>query len=150
MISNYAGYGAAAQAMYANQPVIPDTAASNNPSGVPTIYRTLDQSFVQADTRKPVIPAQAPVMIQPTMPQGTPLSMPSLVSTATTYLPPSNGGLQPSDLLHPLPSIVNTQPVTVQSPCANTFSQWVSDNPMLALLGLGALAYFTLGKGGNQ
>lgn len=150
MISNYAGYSAPAQAVLANQPVVPDVAANTGgPAGVPTIYRTLDQSFVQANTRKPVIPAQAPVMIDSSMPQGTPLSMPSLVNTATSYLPPNNGGLQPSDLLHPLPSIVNTQPVVMQSPCANTFSQWVSDNPMLALLGLGALAYFTLGRGGN-
>lgn len=146
MISNSAAYGAALQAQAAGQPVVLDQGrAYGAVTALPSAYRTLDQSFTQTTSRRPVLPAQAPVMIDAGMPQGTPLSMPSVVATATTYLPSSNSGLQPSDLLHPLPSIVNTAPVVMQSPCADSFSQWVSDNPMLALIGLGALAYFTLG-----
>lgn len=138
MISTQAAYGAALQAQAATQPTTPDSsgAFSQGP---------LNQAFYPAPTRIPVVPAQSPVMTVPTMPQGTPLSMPSIVGTATTMLPPFQSGLQPSDLLHPLPSIVNTEPTVMTSPCANTIEQWVSDNPMLAVLGLGALAYFVLG-----
>jgi len=107
----------------------------------------MEYGFINTGTRYPVLPAKCPVSIDPNMPQITTMSMPSVVGTATTVLPPSNGGLQPSDLLHQMPSIVNTAPVEIPPPCANSFSQWVNDNPMLALIGLGALAYFTLGMG---
>jgi hypothetical protein len=86
------------------------------------------------------------VIINSQMPQVTPMNMSSVVATATTVLPPPGQGLQPSDLLHPLPSIVNTAPVSVANPCASTFEQWVSDNPVLALAGLGLLAYHLLAR----
>jgi hypothetical protein len=139
MISTQAAYGAGVLAQTANQPTIPDPGLAYG------AITPLDYSFMSAATRAPILPAQAPVAVDQSMPQFTPLSMPSVVRTATTVIPPSNG-LHPGDLLHPLPSIVNTAPVQMQSPCANTFEQWVTDNPMLALLGLGALAYFTLGR----
>lgn len=145
MISNGAAYGAAIQAQVAGQPTLPDQGQSQAYGAItalPTNYGT----FTPATTRAPVIPANSPVIIQPTMPQGTPLSMPSVVATATTYLPANNGGLQPSDLLHPLPSIVNTAPVQVPAPCSNSIEQWVSANPMLAVIGLGALAWYVFGK----
>lgn len=142
MISTQAAYGAALQAQAATQPTTPDQGSAIYSQG------PLNQSFIPAQTRGPVIPAQAPVMIVPTMPQGTPLSMPSVVGTATTLLPPSQSALQPSDLLHPLPSIVNTAPTVIQNPCAGTIEQWVSDNPILAMAGLGILAYMVLGRKG--
>jgi len=145
MISWNAGYGAGQQAQFASMPVTPDlSTVPTSPSGPKAAF-----AFMPAGTAAPIIPAQAPVIINSNMPQATPLSMPSVVATATTVLPPPGQGLQPSDLLHPLPSIVNTAPVTVSNPCASTFEQWVSDNPMLALLGLGALAYALLGRKGK-
>ncbi len=140
MISNGAAYGAGVQAMVAGQPTTPDPGLAYG------AVTPLNYSFTPANTRAPVIPANSPVIIQPTMPQGTPLSMPSVVATATSYLPANNGGLQPSDLLHPMPSIVSTAPVQVPAPCSNSIEQWVSDNPMLAVIGLGALAWYVLGR----
>ena len=85
------------------------------------------------------------------VPNGTTLIMPSIVGAATSTLPPNGSGpgstgLTPVDLLHPLPSIVNTQPVQAPVQCANPVNQWVNDNPLLAVGVLLGAAYLLLGK----
>lgn len=90
-------------------------------------------------------PAQVPVVQvinNPSMPSATQMTMPSVVGTSTTVLPPASRsfGLTPRNLLNPLPSIVNTQPAVMPQSCGGV-GGWVGDNPLLAALGLVALFF---------
>jgi hypothetical protein len=49
-----------------------------------------------------------------------------------------------------MPSIIDTTPAVIAQPCADVMSSWVNDNPLLALLGLGALALLVTSGGRNK
>lgn len=90
------------------------------------------------------------VIPDPTLPQPTSMTMPGMVMTAQLTSPDTMGnatGMIPSDLLKPLPSIVDNQPVQVAQ--CNSFAQWVDQNPLLAGGILLGLAFFTFSKKGN-
>lgn len=135
MISFGAGYNSGAEAAFANSPMPLGTS-----QGGPV------QTFMPAGTAAQIAPTGSPMSVPVSMPQLTPMSMPSVVGTAVATTPSQAPTLQPQDLLHPLPSIVNTTPVQIPSPCANTVEQWVSDNPFLAVCALGVFAYVVLGR----
>jgi hypothetical protein len=85
------------------------------------------------------------------MPGVTNLTSPLMV----TQKVPS--ALQPGDLLRDLPTIVNTAPVDMRTPreravqdglCSTSnINTWITDNPMIAALGLAALGFYVFGKG---
>jgi len=70
--------------------------------------------------------------------------MPTMVGTAQVAVSDITPDLVPQDLLRPLPSIVDNQPVVV-SEC-NSFSQWVDGNPLLAAGLLMGLAFVVFRK----
>ncbi len=83
------------------------------------------------------------------MPMATAATRPSVADTVAvgtvwdwfngpaTPMPPR---LTPMGLLRPMPSIVQSQPVDVSVPVCDPVSQWVGDNPMLAILALAGVA----------
>lgn len=89
------------------------------------------------------------------MPQSTTMQLPTITGTAQAQgaATGSSGGivqgLSPVDLLHPLPSIVNTDPTVVPGVACDSISQWVSDNPLYAIGLLGVLAWFVYSKKGK-
>lgn len=79
------------------------------------------------------------------MPTATTAGMPSITAPGTgpaTGVPNPYG--QPSPFNQPLPTIVDTTPSVIGC-SASGFSQWVSNNPVLALGALAVIAYFALG-----
>lgn len=88
-----------------------------------------------------IYPVTQPVeMCTPTqpVPRATTMVMPTVTGTAQVMVPDQNKpDLAPQDLLKPLPSIVNNQPIQLAQ--CNSFSDWIDQNPLLAggiLLGL--------------
>lgn len=83
-----------------------------------------------------------------TMPKSTSAVMPSMTLTATAGAPEQPGaGMTPQSFVRTLPSIINTAPT--QMATCDTFTAWVSANPVLAgamLLGLGLFMF----KGGRN
>ena len=80
----------------------------------------------------------------PYVPKPTTQVMPTMVGTAQVAVSDITPDLVPQDLLRPLPSIVDNQPVVV-SEC-NSFSQWVDGNPLLAAGLLMGLAFVVFRK----
>jgi hypothetical protein len=82
------------------------------------------------------------------MPEATTMALPSITGTAQAAGAPigNTGGivqnLSPVDLLKPMPSIVDTSPTVVPGVACDSISQWVNDNPMLAIGALALLAMF--------
>lgn len=95
-----------------------------------------------------VVPSQN-VMPEPTkmpLPQATTAVMPSMSTTANATQANQQSQLQPTDLLKPMPSIVQSAPVVMDAEAAGLgggFCQWVNDNPLLAG-GLLVGAYFLI------
>lgn len=98
----------------------------------------------------PPAPSMAPV----TTPIYVP-SNPALLPAATTTCPPSIMGeaytgnpncLSPATLLQPMPQIVPTPQGAQTTQVCDGFTAWVSQNPMLAALGLVA-GYFLITHG---
>ena len=90
------------------------------------------------------------------VPQFTTQSLPSMIDTATV----ANGGvpvtptaLTPQSLVERLPSIIQPAPAVVNpNPSCDPLTEWVSNNQLLAALGLGVLAwaiFFTGGRSSN-
>lgn len=111
-----------------------------------------DTSFPLAMTFPPpaqIVPTEPAVIIQSQqLPQPTTMIMPGIVDTAQLTQPNTMGNstdLTPQDLLKPLPSIVDNQPVQVAQ--CNSFAQWVDQNPLMAAGLLLGLAWFTFKKG---
>jgi hypothetical protein len=67
------------------------------------------------------------------MPDSTTMVMPQVVTPG----PGTQPGLMPAALLNPLPSITSTEPAVISN--CDPFTQWVSDNPLLAVGALFAL-----------
>jgi hypothetical protein len=82
------------------------------------------------------------------VPQNVTMTMPTITGTANVTIPAPQPGLQPSDLLRPLPSIVSTAPVNVSAPCS-AVSDWVGRNPLLGVGILAGLAWLVFGKKEN-
>jgi hypothetical protein len=84
-----------------------------------------------------------------TMPSATQSTMPSITDTANTVIPSTPQPiLTPQYLVQKMPTIVNPAPMVSVSACsADPITQWVSDNPFIAALGLAAAAYMVWGKG---
>ncbi len=81
------------------------------------------------------------------MPQSTKAAMPTIAQTATATQPAPQPALTPQDLNQKMPSIVNTSPAVMpQATCPDSFAAWVSSNPLIAAVGLAALAYAVFGK----
>jgi hypothetical protein len=81
------------------------------------------------------------------MPQSTAAAMPTMTNTATATQPAPQPALTPQDLNQKMPSIVNTSPAVIpQATCPDSFAAWISGNPLVAAIGLAALAYVVLGK----
>ncbi len=71
------------------------------------------------------------------MPAPTTMTMPGMTATAQATSPNPQPDLAPMDLVRPLPTIVNNQPIQIAQ--CNSFSEWVDKNPLMAaglLLGL--------------
>ena len=88
------------------------------------------------------------------MPSATTATMPTVTGTANAVLGTNgqvgNGpvAITPAWLNQRLPSIVNPAPLDMGVPgCGGGVSGWVGDNPVLALVGLAALAYAVWGRG---
>jgi hypothetical protein len=69
------------------------------------------------------------------------------LATLPTIITPTNDTrlFSPNSLLNPLPQIVPGPTSSPEQTC-NPLTQWVSDNPLLAAIGLGALAFWALGS----
>ena len=90
------------------------------------------------------------------VPQFTTQALPSMIDSAAV----ANGGvpvtptaLTPQSLVERLPSIIQPAPTTVNpNPPCDPLTEWVSNNQLLAALGLGVLAwaiFFTGGRNSN-
>lgn len=88
------------------------------------------QAFNNADLFYPTSGDPGTWIHRPTMPAPTTMTMPSTTATAQATTPNPQPQLAPMDLIRPLPSIVNNQPVQIAQ--CDTFTQWVGDNPVLA------------------
>ena len=75
-----------------------------------------------------------PTITGQVMPKPTTAVLPTMTGTARALLVTSNETpVKPLDLVRDLPSIVNTEPVYMApQPMCSPFTQWVSDNPLLA------------------
>lgn len=106
------------------------------------------QSFLDASCLSQFSSCPCPERPQKSvMPQATTAIMPSMTNTAIVATLTNKPEFTPKDLLKPMPSIVNTAPVQAPNPC-DGFSQWVSDNPLMAAGLLAGLAWFMFkGKG---
>lgn len=92
--------------------------------------------------------AQSGLPLPELLPRPTTMTMPSVVHTANlSGLGAASDGLTADTLVQRLPSIVNSDPVVTGAAACGGFTQWVSDNPLLAAAGLAALAYFTMRHG---
>jgi hypothetical protein len=89
---------------------------------------------------QPMYPEQYPYVPKPTT-----QVMPTMVGTAQVAVSDVVPDLTPGDLLRPLPSIVDNQPVVVAQ--CDSFAQWVDENPLLAAGILMGLAYMVFKKG---
>lgn len=81
------------------------------------------------------------------MPSATTATMPSITNTAAVVAPVQV--ITPLGMQQRMPQIVNSQPAVMVAPCSDSFAQWVSDNPMLAVGALAGLAFLMLGKKGR-
>lgn len=80
----------------------------------------------------------------PYVPRPTTKVMPTMVGTAQVAVSDFTPDLTPQDLLLPLPSIVDNQPVVVAQ--CDSFAQWVDGNPLLAAGILMGLAWMVFKK----
>lgn len=90
----------------------------------------------------------SPIIPQQVFPTPTTMVMPAMVITSQTVASDPQPDLTPQDLLKPLPTIVDNQPVEITQ--CNSFAQWVDNNPLMAGLLLVGLAMFTFHKGGRN
>jgi len=81
----------------------------------------------------------------PYVPRPTTQVMPTMVGTAQVAVSDFTPDMTPQDLLRPLPSIVDNQPVVVAQ--CDSFAQWVDSNPLLAAGLLMGLAFLVFKKG---
>lgn len=97
-----------------------------------------------------LVPQYTAPIADSNIPRNVTMVMPQLVKQVQEVAPNPQPQLTPADLLKPLPSIVNTEPV--QLPTCSGISEWVDQNPMMAVGVLGVLAYFVfgMGKGGGK
>jgi hypothetical protein len=84
-----------------------------------------------------MIPTATPIYVP--LPSATTTAPASIVAAAT--LP--TGNIPPQTLLQPLPQIVPQAQSPVAPQVCDTFSSWVSQNPLWACIGLG-IAYLAL------
>lgn len=89
--------------------------------------------------------------LQP-MPSATTASMPTMTGTANAAMG-TNGNvgttppaITPQYLNQRLPSIVNPAPAVIPQDCQSGFAGWVSENPVIAVAGLAALAFMVWGR----
>jgi hypothetical protein len=97
-----------------------------------------------------VLPALSP------MPSATTATMPTVTGTANAFMNRGGRGqrggntphaITPQYLNQRLPSIVNPAPMDMGGNCQAGFGAWVGENPVLAGLGLVALAWMVWGRG---
>jgi len=98
----------------------------------------------------PVYPTASPIPTpSATLPSATTAPMPSIIATAPVVAPMPV--ITVPIMQQRMPQIVNTTPaVLTQASCDNSFAQWVSDNPLLALAGLAAVAYVCANARGGK
>jgi hypothetical protein len=90
----------------------------------------------------PIADAGVPVFTTRTLP-----SIIDTVQASTGGAPVTPTAMTPQSLVERLPSIIQPAPVNVAAPACDPLTQWVSDNQLLAALGLGLLAWMVLFSG---
>lgn len=124
------------------------------------IAPTAAPSYLPAPTAAPVsfppggnMQSVSSPMADAGVPQFTTQQLPSMTETAqavTGNQPVTPPALTPQSLVERLPSIIQPAPAIMPTPSCDPLTAWVSQNQLLAALGLGVIAWALFFAGGKE